>query len=191
MSETNSTPKQSIAFEEYIKGYVAGFYNPVMGIKNLSMKLSTGNAIVFSLVGALILYALEVLSRLIVGASYMTFSLFLNIAFTSFMTYGIMTFGVAGVAFIASKLQNTVRKYSELVSASTMAVIPGALVRILWGRFGGLLLSNVGSFFWALGTAYMAILLFEHIKDENLSGRKQFLTAAIIVAACFAVAAAY
>ncbi len=191
MSETNSTPKQSIAFEEYIKGYAAGFYNPVMGIKNLSMKLSTGNAIIFSLVGALVLYALEVLSRSIVGASYMTFSLFMNIAFTSFMTYGIMTFGIAGVAFIASKFQNTVRKYSELVSASTMAVIPGALVRILWGRFGGMLLSNVGSFFWALGTAYMAILLFEHIKDENLSGRKQFFTAALITAACFAVAAAY
>lgn len=191
MAESQTTPKQSVDIAEYIKAYFAGFYDPVMGIKNFSMKISTTGAIVFSLIGALILYTLEVVSRTIVLHSIMDIGLFGSIAFTSFMTYGIMTFGIAGVAFVVAKIQNSPRKFSELVAAATMAAIPGALVRILWGRFGGMLESHIGSFFWALGTAYMAILLFEHIKDNNLSGKKQFLTAAIIVAGCFASAATY
>lgn len=182
---------ENVSINECLKGYFAGFYDPITGIKTLSMKFSTGAAVLFSLAGSLVLYVLEVIARVIILHDYMTVKMFFSIAFTSFMTYGILTFGVAGIAILVSTIQGSKRKYSELVSAATMAIIPGALIRTLWGRFGNMVESHAGSFFWALGTAYMAILLFEHISDDNLSGRKRFLSAAIITAAAFAIAASY
>ena len=72
-----------------------------------------------------------------------------------------------------------------------MAVIPGALVRILWGYYAGMLVGELGSFFTMAGRAYIAILVFEHVKDDNLSGRKQFLTAAIITILGMAISATF
>lgn len=176
---------------DYIKAYFAGFYDPILGIKNASQKMTTGTALIFSGVGMLILYALDVVSRLILLREFMDFSMFLSIALTSFMTYLVLTFGTTGLALLIAKIQGTTRKFPELLAASTMAVIPGALVRILWGRFGTILISNAGTFFWYLGTAYIAILLYEHIKDDMLTGKKQFFTAALTTIALLAVSASY
>lgn len=191
MAEQQTTPNPtpastpSVAFSEYPKGAFAGFYNPILGIKNLSSKLSTSQSVLFSGACALILYVLSVL--LLLG-SYIfkdydpnVFNIILN----AFITYACMTFGIAGLAWVVSRIQNLNRRFSEILSAVTMAIIPGSLI-IIWGQ-GLSFISYVPSFFYYCGRAYLAILLFEHLKDDRLTGKKQFFTAAIVAALGIAI----
>lgn len=191
MSEQQTTPNPapastpSVAFSEYPKGAFAGFYNPILGIRDLSTKLSTSSAVIFSGACALILYVLSVLLFL---GSYIFKDYepnVLNIALNAFITYACMTFGIAGLAWVVSRIQNLNRKFSEIVSAVTMAIIPGSLL-IIWGQ-GLSFISYVPSFFYYVGRAYIAILLFEHLKDDRLTGKKQFFTAAIVAALGIAI----
>lgn len=176
---------------EYAKGYIIGFYDPILGIRNLSQKMSTSVAFIFSGIGAAVLYILSVISRCIIAHEYLDFPYFVRIAFTSLMTYAIYTFGIAGLAVLVASLQGSKRKYPEVLAAVTMSVMPGALVRILWGHYTSMILGQIGSFFSTLGIVYIAILVMEHVKDDNLSGRKQFLTAALITAGGMAIAAVF
>ncbi len=192
MSEQQTTPNPapasaapSVAISEYIKGAFAGFYNPILGIRDLSTKLSTSAAIIFSGACALALYVLSV--ALFLG-SYLFKDYepnILHIALNAFITYACMTFGIAGLAWVVSRVQNLNRKFPEILSAVTMAVIPGSLI-IIWGQ-GLSFLSYVPSFFYYCGRAYLAILLFEHLKDDRLTGKKQFFTAAITAALGIAI----
>ncbi len=170
---------------EYAKGYIIGFYDPILGIRNLSQKMSTSVAFIFSGIGAAVLYILSVISRCIIAHEYLDFPYFVRIAFTSLMTYAIYTF------VLVASLQGSKRKYPEVLAAVTMSVMPGALVRILWGHYTSMILGPIGSFFSTLGIVYIAILVMEHVKDDNLSGRKQFLTAALITAGGMAIAAVF
>ena len=184
MSESTNTT-QSVAFSEYPKGAFAGFYNPILGIRNLSSKLSTTAAVVFSGACALALYVLSVLLRL----SSFIFKDYDPDVFAiirdAFITYAFLTFGVAGLAWVVSRVQSMNRKFSEIVSAVTMAIIPGSLITI-WGQ-GLSFIPYVGSFFSLIGRAYIAILLFEHLKEDRLTGKKQFFTAAITAALGIAI----
>lgn len=192
MSEsTNNT--SSVSFTECLKGFVLGFYDPILGIKNLSQKMSTAASLIFAGATALTLYILELITRMI---SYSRFArldgaIVLRYAWSSLLTYAALTFGIAGLAMLVATMQNSRRKFSEVLAAVSMAVIPGALVRILWGYYGGMLISEVGSLFTMMGRAYIAILVYEHVKDDNLSGRKQFLTAAIITIVGMAISATF
>ncbi len=176
MAESTNTP--GIQFSEYPKGAFAGFYNPVLGIRDLSSKMSTTAAFVFSGACALALYVLSVVLTL---GSYIfkdydpdIFVIIRN----AFVTYALLTFGMAGLAWIASQIQRTNRKYPELLSTITMSIIPGSLI-LIWGHSLSFI-PYVGSFFGYCGRAYIAILLFENLKDDRLTGKKQFFTAAIV-----------
>ena len=192
MSEsTNNT--SSVSFTECLKGYFLGFYDPILGIKNLSQKMSMGTACLFAGAGTLVLYILEVITRVISYTRYasLEFPYFMRIAWSSLLTYAALTFGIAGLALLVAVVQNSKRNFAEVLAAVTMAVIPGALVRILWGYYGGMLIGELGSFFTMAGRAYIAILVYEHVKDDNLSGKKQFLTAALITVVGMAVSATF
>ena len=191
MSEQQTTPNPapasapSIDFAEYIKGAFAGFYNPILGIRDLSTKLSTSAALIFSGACALALYVLS-------NALYLGSFIFkdyepsyLSIILNAFVTYACMTFGIAGLAWVVSRVQNLNRKFSEIISAVTMAIIPGSLI-IIWGQ-GLSFIPYVPSFFYYCGRAYLAILLYEHLKDDRLTGKKQFFTAAITTALGIAI----
>ena len=192
MSESTNN-MNSVSFTECLKGFVLGFYDPILGIKNLSRKMSTSAALIFAGATALILYILEVITRIISYSRYahLDGEVLLRFAWSSLLTYATLTFGIAGLAMLAATMQNSTRKFSEVLAAVSMAVIPGALVRILWGYYGGMLIGELGSFFTMMGRAYIAILVCEHVKDENLSGRKQFLTAAVITILGMAISATF
>ncbi len=192
MSESTNN-MNSVSFTECLKGFVLGFYDPILGIKNLSRKMSTSAALIFAGATALILYILEVITRIISYSRYARLDgeVLLRFAWSSLLTYATLTFGIAGLAMLAATMQNSRRKFSEVLAAVSMAVIPGALVRILWGYYGGMLIGELGSFFTMMGRAYIAILVCEHVKDENLSGRKQFLTAAVITILGMAISATF
>lgn len=192
MSEsTNNT--SSVSFTECLKGFVLGFYDPVLGIKNLSQKMSMGASLLFAGATTLILYILEVITRIISYSRYATpdAEYVLRVAWSTLLTYGALTFGIAGLAMLVATMQNSKRNFSEVLAAVSMSVVPGALVRILWGYYAGMLVGELGSFFTMAGRAYIAILVFEHVKDDNLSGRKQFLTAAIITIVGMAISATF
>lgn len=192
MSESTNS-KASVSFGECVKGYLLGFYDPILGIKNLSQKMSISTSLLFSGAAVLALYILDVISRVISYVRYATLDIgpFIRIAWSSLLTYGALTFGIAGLAMLVATVQNSRRNFAEVLAAVTMAVVPGALVRILWGYYGGMLIGEVGSFFSMLGRAYIAILVYEHVKDDNLSGRKQFLTAALITIIGMAVSVTF
>lgn len=192
MSEsTNNT--SSVSFTECLKGFVLGFYDPVLGIKNLSQKMSMGASLLFAGATTLILYILEVITRIISYSRYATpdAEYVLRVAWSTLLTYGALTFGIAGLAMLVATMQNSKRNFSEVLAAVSMSVVPGALVRILWGYYAGMLVGELGSFFTMAGRAYIAILVFEHVKDDNLSGRKQFLTAALITIIGMAISATF
>ena len=192
MSEsTNNT--SSVSFTECLKGFVLGFYDPILGIKNLSQKMSTTASLIFAGATTLILYILEVITRIISYSRYATpdAEYVLRVAWSTLLTYGALTFGIAGLAMLVATMQNSKRNFSEVLAAVSMSVVPGALVRILWGYYAGMLVGELGSFFTMAGRAYIAILVFEHVKDDNLSGRKQFLTAAIITIVGMAISATF
>ena len=192
MSEsTNNT--SSVSFTECLKGFVLGFYDPVLGIKNLSQKMSMGASLLFAGATTLILYILEVITRIISYARYSSpdGAFIIRVAWSTLLTYGALTFGIAGLAMLVATMQNSKRSFSEVLAAVSMSVVPGALVRILWGYYAGMLVGELGSFFTMAGRAYIAILVFEHVKDDNLSGRKQFLTAAIITIVGMAISATF
>ena len=186
MAESTNTPDTPIA--EYVKGAFTGFYNPILGIRNLSAKMSTTAAVVFSGACALALYILAVIMRSFIEHDNLD-DKFFRIVIESFITYVLMTFGIAGIAWFVSKIHNTNNKFSELLGTVTMSIIPGALINI-WGT-GLSFIPYAGSFFSIAGSAYIAILLFENLKDDRLSGRKQFFTAAIIAALGIAIAYIY
>ena len=192
MSEsTNNT--SSVSFTECLKGFVLGFYDPILGIKNLSQKMSMGASLLFAGATTLILYILEVITRIISYSRYATpdAEYILRVAWSTLLTYGALTFGIAGLAMLVATMQNSKRNFSEVLAAVSMSVVPGALVRILWGYYAGMLVGELGSFFTMAGRAYIAILVFEHVKDDNLSGRKQFLTAALITIIGMAISATF
>ena len=192
MSEsTNNT--SSVSFTECLKGFVLGFYDPILGIKNLSQKMSMGASLLFAGATTLILYILEVITRIISYARYSSpdGAFIIRVAWSTLLTYGALTFGIAGLAMLVATMQNSKRSFSEVLAAVSMSVVPGALVRILWGYYAGMLVGELGSFFTMAGRAYIAILVFEHVKDDNLSGRKQFLTAAIITIVGMAISATF
>ena len=192
MSEsTNNT--SSVSFTECLKGFVLGFYDPVLGIKNLSQKMSMGASLLFAGATTLILYILEVITRIISYSRYATpdAEYVLRVAWSTLLTYGALTFGIAGLAMLVATMQNSKRNFSEVLAAVSMSVGPGALVRILWGYYAGMLVGELGSFFTMAGRTYIAILVFEHVKDDNLSGRKQFLTAALITIIGMAISATF
>jgi hypothetical protein len=172
---------------------VLGFYDPILGIKNLSQKMSTTASLIFAGATTLILYILEVITRIISYSRYATpdAEYVLRVAWSTLLTYGALTFGIAGLAMLVATMQNSKRNFSEVLAAVSMSVVPGALVRILWGYYAGMLVGELGSFFTMAGRAYIAILVFEHVKDDNLSGRKQFLTAAIITIVGMAISATF
>ena len=183
MAESTNTPGTPIS--EYFKGAFAGFYNPILGIRDLSAKMSTTAAVVFSGACALALYILAVIMRSFSARDYPD-DVFFSIVIDSFITYALMTFGIAGIAWVISKIQGTNGKFSELLGKVTMSIVPGALITI-WGS-GLSFVPYAGTFFSIAGRAYIAILLFENLKDDRLSGRKQFFTAAVIAALGIAIA---
>ena len=192
MSEsTNNT--SSVSFTECLKGFVLGFYDPILGIKNLSQKMSMGASLLFAGATTLILYILEVITRIISYARYSSpdGAFIIRVAWSTLLTYGALTFGIAGLAMLVATMQNSKRSFSEVLAAVSMSVVPGALVRILWGYYAGMLVGELGSFFTMAGRAYIAILVFEHVKDDNLSGRKQFLTAALITVIGMAISTTF
>ena len=192
MSEsTNNT--SSVSFTECLKGFVLGFYDPILGIKNLSQKMSMGASLLFAGATTLILYILEVITRIISYARYSSpdGAFIIRVAWSTLLTYGALTFGIAGLAMLVATMQNSKRSFSEVLAAVSMSVVPGALVRILWGYYAGMLVGELGSFFTMAGRAYIAILVFEHVKDDNLSGRKQFRTAALITVIGMAISTTF
>lgn len=178
MAESTNTP--GIQFSEYPKAAFAGFYNPVLGIRNFSSKLPVSSSFIFSGVCAITLY---VLSFVLTLCSYIFKDYdpnVLSIIIDALVTYACLTFGVAGIAWIASAINNTAARYHELLSTVTMSIIPGSLIIILGQSMS--FLPYIGAFFGYIGRAYIAILLFENLKDDRLGGKKQFFTAAIITA---------
>lgn len=192
MSESTNN-MSSVSFTECLKGFVLGFYDPILGIKNLSRKMSMGASLLFAGATTLILYILEVITRIISYARYSSpdGAFIIRVAWSTLLTYGALTFGIAGLAMLVATMQNSKRNFSEVLAAVSMSVVPGALVRILWGYYAGMLVGELGSFFTMAGRAYIAILVCEHVKDENLSGRKQFLTAAVITILGMAISATF
>lgn len=183
MAESNNQP--GISFSEYPKGAFAGFYNPILGIRDLSSKMSTTASVVFAGACALILYVLSVIMRSFNAREYLD-DVIVSIVIDSFVTYAFMTFGIAGLAWVVSRVQNTNGKFSEILATVTMSIIPGSLITIIWGT-GLAFIPYFGSFCGTAGRAYIAILLFENLKDDRLTGKKQFFTAAIITALGIAV----
>lgn len=172
---------------DYVKGFFAGFYNPLQGIKYYSAKFSKTGAVLFAGATALILYILSILIQFFICRDILDGSVAVRIALTCFLQYVFLIFGTAFLFYLSDILMKAGRPFGEIVSAVSMCVVPGSLVSILWGMFFIRGSFSVYSFFTAAGLSYSAMLLCQNLKNNNLYGRKKFFTASIVTLLSLAV----
>ena len=188
--QESAAPKQSsiLPFDQFFKTLINASTKPFTGVLEEKERYTNfANSAILSAIVIVVLTILRTVVNTIVG---MIVDPFIGIGygfltfFLSISMFLLLTFGCAGVYYIAGVILKEKWDYSKLLSITAMSVGVGFLIRSVIAPFFGLVYSNLGSGLSMAGLVYMVLMMYEGINDETgLTGNKKIF----VHAACLGI----
>ena len=187
---TQAAPKQSsiLPFEQFFKTLINASTKPFTGV--IEEKARYTNFANSAILSAIVIVVLTILRTIINCITGMIIDPFLGIGygiltfFLSFTMFILLTFGLAGVYYIAGAILKEKWDYSKILSIAAMSVGAGFLIRSVIAPFCSIIYSNLGTGISMAGLVYMILMLYEGVNDETgLTGNKKVF----VHAACLGI----
>ena len=188
--QESAAPQQSaiLPFEQFFKTLINAGTKPFTGvIEEKARYTAFANSAILSAIVIVILTILRSIVNCITG---LIIDPFIGIGygiltfFLSFTMFILLTFGLAGVYYIAGAILKEKWDYSKLLSIAAMSVGAGFLIRSVIAPFCSLIYSNLGTGISMAGLVYMVLMLYEGVNDETgLTGNKKIF----VHAACLGI----
>lgn len=182
--------KQSsiLPFEQFFKTLFNAGTKPMTGV--IEEKERYTNFVNSAILSAIVIVVLTILRTIIncitgfiidpfigIGYGFLTF-------FLSLSMFLLLTFGLAGVYYIAGSILKEKWDYAKLLSIAAMSVGVGFLIRSVLAPFCSIIYGNLGTGVSMAGLVYMVLMLYEGINDETgLTGNKKIY----VHAACLGI----
>lgn len=187
---TAQAPKQSsiLPFEQFFKTLFNAGTKPLTGvIEEKERYTAFANSAILS---AIVIVVLTILRSVVNCITGFIIDPFIGIGygiltfFLSFTMFLLLTFGLAGVYYIAGVILKEKWDYSKLLSIAAMSVGVGFLIRSVIAPFCSIIYSNLGTGISMAGLVYMVLMLYEGVNDETgLTGNKKIF----VHAACLGI----
>ena len=177
-----------LPFDPFFKTLLNASTQPFTGVlEEKERYTSFGNSAILSAIVIVVLTILRsgvnCITGLIIDPWFGFLSAFLTLFFSLIM-FAMLTFGLAGVYYIAGSILKEKWSYSKILSICAMSVGVGYIIRSVIAPFCSLIYGNFGTGISMAGLVYMILMLYEGVNAETgLTGNKKIY----VHAACLGI----
>ena len=182
-----------LSFDQFFKTLFRAFAKPVTGvIEEKDRYEAFANSAILSVIVIIILTLLRTAVNSTIGFivdPWIGIGYGILTFFLSLLMFAILTFGCAGVYYVAGTIVKENWSYSKLLSIAAMSVGVGFLIRSVIVPICNLFYGNLGNGLSMAGLVYMTLMLYEGINAETgLTGNKKVYVHAACLGVTFLLA---
>ncbi|MCR4688887.1 MAG: zinc ribbon domain-containing protein [Saccharofermentans sp.] len=174
-----------LPFDEFFKTLINAAIKPFSATAVEAEKYdSMANAAILAAIVCVILSIVRAVTRTITGGilGFLSGLYTVNSIIGSIVMFAVLTFGLAGVYFVAGKVIHEDYSFPRLLAIASMAVAPNYLIKVLIVPFMSLIWGNLGSAVSVMATAYFVLMLYEGTRKElKVEGDKRVILNAVCI----------